>query len=265
MTALKDSLGSPISIDKMYIDSTFFSHVYPHFPDQFRSAKRICDVIEEWLGQSTKHVVSLKMPARYGYEFLFKEIAKRTNRKIHINNDEMIKYRYIPELDNIFTTLSRTSQIHACFDYNNKNGKYLTCNPDIDPAMVRVIKPTAMIWTDWTKNTDLVKKEPNEHFRVCYSNHSSYMEIRDFLEYLHPKDVELNVIPTDAVRKKQMMDELAEIMKPKSSSKCANSIPQSNWDLLSKVIQINSSTKCCPLRSATKEQLTMCPPKRKKI
>lgn len=270
MKLLKNLIGS---LDTVYIDSTFFSSMYENFPEQIRSAKTICGIIKEWLNNNPRHIISLKMPARYGYEILFIEIAALMKTKIHILDDEMKNYKYIPELDNIFTTISQKSRIHACFDYFNKNGKHLTCDPTFDPALIRVIKPTAMIWREWQESMEIVKKEPNEYVRVCYSNHSSCSEIRDFLMFLKPKNVELNVIPTEPNKRKDMLEALSEVMANCQSNNCGSvklstnvhveTIHLSKWDNLSKVskLHLNVSTKT----KETEEQLLlMCPPKRKK-
>lgn len=258
--SLKNSVGL---LRTIYIDSTFLNKSYLKFPEQIRSAKAICDIIKEWLSKSSKNVISLKMPARYGYELLFLEIGKRLKLKIHINDSEMTKYRYIPELDNIFTALPHKSQIHACFDYYNKNGKLLTCNPDLDPELIRVIKPTAMIWTEWEESLDFVKREPNENIRVCYSNHCSMTEIKDFLTFLQPTNVELNVVPADPIKKQKMVDEVDEIMRQVHTVKCGNvnKIQQCNWDNLNKLSKINFKFSKQP---EAKEQF-LCPPKRRKI
>lgn len=251
------------TIDTIYIDSTFLNKNYRNFPGQIRSAIAICKLIKEWLDKSAKHVVSLKMPARYGYELLFMEIGRRLRKPIHINEEELMKYKYIPELDGIFTTKANNSTIHACFDYQNKNSKTLTCNPELDPALIRVIKPTAMVWKEWDETSDFVRREANEFVRVCYSNHSSLSEIRDFLVYLKPKKLEFNVVPSNPSQKLAMLDAVSDILEklPSSTNCCAASSTQlSQWDDLSKVSQVNFkfSRKC----EETNELLG--PPKRKK-
>lgn len=260
MKPLKKLVGT---IDTIYIDSTFLSTDYENFPEQYLSAITICNIIKDWLSKSAKHIISLKMPARYGYELLYIEIGKRLKSKIHINEEEMEKYRYIPELDDIFTTNTKKSRIHACFDYHNKNGKKLTCNPELDPSIIRAIKPTAMIWREWEESSDFVKIEANDNVRVCYSNHSSLSEIRDFLIYLKPKNVELNVVPTDPTKKQQMLDTVSRILAEIPSTNCRHkSIHSSNWDNLSMVSQMNF--KFSKRLKETKEILTMMPPKRQK-
>ncbi|KAJ6622380.1 Protein artemis [Pseudolycoriella hygida] len=259
MKLLKNVTGS---LNTIYIDSTFLSKTYETFPGQIRSATTICDIIKEWLGKSSNHVISLKMPARYGYEFLFIEIGKRLKLKIHVNEGEMAMYRYIPELDNIFTTNSRKSQIHACFDWQNKNGKQLTCNPELDPSLIRVIKPTAMIWKEWQHSLDIVKKEEHENIRVCYSNHSSMSEIRDFLIYLQPKNVELNVVPADALKKQEMLNAVSAMLgNIESTNSDGSKSHLSEWDNLSKLSKLNFTFSKQP--KDANEQFP-CPPKRKK-
>lgn len=260
MNRLKGLVGE---INTVYIDSTFFSSEYENFPEQNRSAKKICDIIKCWLSRSSKHVISLKMPARYGYELLFIEIGKILGTKIHVNEGEFDKYRFIAELDNIFTTISRKSRIHACFDYNNKNGKYLTCNPELDPSLILVIKPTAMFWKEWEHQLEIVKKDAKDNVRVCYSNHSSKSEIRDFLLYLKPKRVALNVLPTDPYKRQEMLDGISDIMaqyRPTISTNCRRDAI--HWDNLSKLSKINF--KFSKQAKESTEQL-LCPPKRKKI
>lgn len=258
---LKNLVGS---INTVYVDSTFLNVNYLNFPDQIRSAKAICNIIKEWLSGNSKHIISLKMPARYGYELLFIEIGKRLKIKIHVNADEMTNYKYIPELDNVFTTNSQHSRIHACFDYHNKNGKYLTCDPKLDPALIRVIKPTAMVWREWSESMEFVKREANEIVRVCYSNHSSMSEIHDFLNYLQPKNVELNVVPADSIKRQEMLDALSKMMGKCESTNCQHEkIHLSKWDNLSKVSKLRFNFSRQP-PTDTKEKL-LCPPKRKKL
>lgn len=259
MKQLKSLVGC---LDTVYIDSTFFSYHYKNFPEQHRSAKKICDIIKDWLSKSSKHVISLKFPARYGYELLFIKIGEMLDVKIHINENEMENFRYIPELDNIFTTNPR-SNIHACFDYKNKNGKQLTCNRELDPALILVIKPTAMIWTEWQHTSEIVSKDSNGNVRVCYSNHSSLNEIQEFLILLKPKNVELNVLPTNLFKKQEMLEVLTETMAKYQSTNCHHeTIHLSNWDNLSKLSKVNFK-----FSKQTKEatEQVLCPPKRKKI
>lgn len=207
--------AAAVCLDTIYIDSTFFKKSYLNFPDQRESSTAICDHIGKWLQRSSEHVVALRTCARYGYEYLFKTIAERFGASIHVNASELQKYKYFPELDGCFTASATNSRIHACFSSSIKNNSpNLSCNCELDTKLILVIRPTAMLWTNWQRWQAIhSSSSDNEQFiRVCYSNHASYTEVKDLLDYLRPKHVELNVLPNSAVDRKQMMADLDEVM-----------------------------------------------------
>lgn len=210
ISALKDvSSSSAIYTDAIYIDSTFFSKSYPYFPTQFESTNKICELIDEWLAKGRDYKILLKTPARYGYEYLFLTIFKRFGQKIHVNETIFNNYQYIPELDNCFTTKGDCCNIHACYSSINKQTRnLLCCQPKYNTAMVRIIKISAMAWINLQAHDDICRKDSENFIRVCYSNHPSYNELKDFLMYLHPKKVELNVITN---RNQQLLN-IATIM-----------------------------------------------------
>lgn len=225
MTALKANRGdgSIVRLDTIYIDSTFFHKSYRHFPDQHESAAAIGDLIEAWLRRSADHVISLRTCARYGYEFLFKAIAERFGQPIHVNVSELEKYQHFPELDGCFTATAAVStthsRIHACFSPSVKNSMVqLCCDPAYETKFVRVIRPTAMAWTNWQRWQAIDDGGGDgggngQFIRACYSNHASYTEVKDLLLHLKPGRVELNVVPGTSTARKQMMDDLDEVMK----------------------------------------------------
>lgn len=210
LKSFKSSSGV-LSFDAIYFDSTFFNKEYHEFPAQTESSKRICQLIREWITRGPLYLVSLRIPARFGSEFLFIEIAKSMNIKIHVKESEFRKYCYIPEMDNCVTKDSSTTQVHACTDNFIKDYKTLNCqnNPNYK---LRVIRPSALIWRKWNNTKDIVQILPNEIYRVCYSNHVSYTEIRDMILYLKPRKIKMNVIPEKESEKIMMKNCLREIM-----------------------------------------------------
>lgn len=157
--------------------------------------------------------MSLRTCARYGYESLFKCIYDRFRLPIHVNDSELVKYQYVPELDDCFTTDGASSRIHACFSTIKRNSLQLCCDPNHDTKKILVIRPTAMIWTKWRPDQAIHAGELDEQFvRVCYSNHASYTEVRDLLLYLRPKSIELNVVPTCTADKAEMNLEIKNIL-----------------------------------------------------
>lgn len=59
---------------------------------------------------------------------------------------------------------------------------------------VMVIRPSTMWFTQGVQIKDIHVKTRYIH-RVCYSFHSSFSEVRDFVTYLKPRRVYPNVIP----------------------------------------------------------------------
>lgn len=205
-------LNEPQPIDAIYIDSTFFHRRYQEFPSQFESAAEIVRLTDEWLQKGDTYYILLKIPARYGSEFLYMECARQTGMKIHVNRAEYEKYRFIPEMDDAVTDNATGTRIHACVSSMERvQSMGLKCvEGDLS---VMVIKPSAMVWGGWNKSKKIVERVNGMMYRVCYSSHASYAEIKEFLLYLKPKQVKLNVVPEHEERKAEMLNNLVEIMK----------------------------------------------------
>lgn len=202
--------------DVAHIDSTFFSTNYKHFPTQRESAKVVNRLINEWLEAHSANQVVLQLSARYGYEYLFNYINKDLKLTIHVNDTEANTWHYVPELDGCFSSSKSKSRIHACYSADVANRscrstRTVPCNPQIDEGLVRVIKPSAMIWNDLRPEDEIWRLDGPQFYRVCYSNHSSWSEVRDFLCIVRPKEVELNVLPLGNNRS-VMLAELQSVM-----------------------------------------------------
>lgn len=211
LITFKSTTNDVLKFDKIYLDSTFFNEKYYEFPSQFESTKKICTIIKDWISRDKKNLISIRIPARYGSEYIFIEISKILKMKIHINQTEYEKYRYIPEMDDCITSNGNETQIHACTLNQKTNWKTLSCCNYENSKYIRVIKPSAMIWQGWKINDDIVTESSNEIYRVCYSSHASFTELKDMILYLKPKNVELNVIPEDEDEKFEMYKTLSTI------------------------------------------------------
>ncbi|GAB0097834.1 protein artemis [Sergentomyia squamirostris] len=215
------------NVDIVYLDSTFLRRDYAMFPSRVNSTNEIIRYIEEWIRQSPDHVVSLKTPGRYGQEYLFKEIHRRTGRSLHVDVTNLSNYAHIPDMDGVVTIDGSKCQIHACWEFCHclKGGT----------KKIRTIKPTAMIWKNY-KLSDGISQQISETFvRVCYSSHSSYEEIRDFILFLRPQRVELNVIPDAVDARAEMFRLLREIL-----SECQSGIPEGS------AVSARGETVYCP-------------------
>lgn len=203
---LKPFANDDMSLDAAYIDSTFLSVKFPYFPTQRESVDATIRLIDDWLRQSKRNVIVIRPPALYGYEYMFKEIVDRFNQKIHMTQETINDYQYVPELDDCFHRGPKSdARIHLCKSRECTDDTYrwsstsLACMPDVEAKYIRIIRPTAQRWENLHAKEEIValhESKPNINF-VCYSNHSSYYEIVDLLKYLKPKTVKLNVEPGD--------------------------------------------------------------------
>lgn len=203
-------------LDVAHIDSTFFSTNYKHFPTQRESAQVVARLCTDWLAESPSNQVALQLSARYGYEYLFQHLHHTLGLAIHVNDTEADTWRYVPEMDGCFSPSNRSGRIHACFASelarSARSSRTIPCDPSIDEALVRVIKPSAMVWTGWQPGDEICRSDGRQFFRVCYSNHSSWTEVRDLLCFLRPREVQLNVLPAAGTGRSVMWAELQSVL-----------------------------------------------------
>ncbi|XP_072310149.1 protein artemis isoform X2 [Eucyclogobius newberryi] len=185
-------------IQSVYVDSTFYDPRFYQIPSRDVCLNGILELVRNWISQSPYHVVWLNCKAAYGYEYLFTNLGEEFKTQIHINNQAMFKK--MPEILNYVTTDNRT-QIHACRHPKDEEffqGNRLPCGctaADGSPLQIISIKPSTMWFGERSKKTNVIIKTGASSFRACFSFHSSYSEIKEFLLYLKPVNIFPNVIP----------------------------------------------------------------------
>ncbi|XP_078010803.1 protein artemis isoform X2 [Phascolarctos cinereus] len=199
-------------IQSVYLDTTFCDPKYYHIPSRVECLNGILELVRSWITLSPYHVVWLNCKAAYGYEYLFTNISEEFGTQVHVNRLDMFKN--MPDILHHITT-DRHTQIHACrhpraeelFQWNrlpcgitSKNGT---------PLHVISIKPSTMWFGERTRKTNVIVRTGESSYRACFSFHSSYSEIKDFLNYIRPVNVYPNVIPVGAT-----VDKVVEILKP---------------------------------------------------
>uniref|UniRef100_A0A4W6C1C6 Protein artemis n=1 Tax=Lates calcarifer TaxID=8187 RepID=A0A4W6C1C6_LATCA len=185
-------------IQSVYLDSTFYDPRFYQIPTREVCLNGISVLIGNWISQSPYHVVWLNCKAAYGYEYLFTNLGEEFNTRIHVNHLAMFKK--MPEILSYVTT-DRRMQIHACRHPKDEEffqGNRLPCGctaPDGTPLRIISIKPSTMWFGERTKKTNVIIKTGASSFRACFSFHSSYSELKDFLSYLRPVNIYPSVIP----------------------------------------------------------------------
>ncbi|KFP88563.1 Protein artemis, partial [Acanthisitta chloris] len=89
------------------------------------------------------------------------------------------------------------------------------------PLHVISIKPSTMWFGERMKTTSVIVRTGESTYRACFSFHSSYSEIKDFLSYVRPVNVYPNVLPVGGTE-----DKVMEILKPLCRSYSRNVAPR---------------------------------------
>uniref|UniRef100_A0A3P9IWY6 Protein artemis n=1 Tax=Oryzias latipes TaxID=8090 RepID=A0A3P9IWY6_ORYLA len=185
-------------IQSVYVDSTFYDPRFYQIPSREVCLKGISELVGNWISQSPYHVVWLNCKAAYGYEYLFTNLGEEFGTQIHVNSLAMFKK--MPEILSYVTT-DRSARIHACRHPKDEEffqGNRLPCGcsaADGTPLRIISIKPSTMWFGERTKRTNVIIKTGSSSYRACFSFHSSYSELKDFLAYLKPVNIYPNVVP----------------------------------------------------------------------
>ncbi|GFR71949.1 protein artemis [Elysia marginata] len=215
-------------IDHLYIDTTFCVPAALHIPSRVECAEATLSLVAAWLEQSPRHQVAFFCPARYGYEFLLREIATRLGLKIHVSASKFSLYEQIPDLSGLFTSDPKEARVHACCPKLRANASIFppclsraVTKTQIDKQKIKTyemlnIRPCAMWFTTKTGRAALNRITPSSPRglqRVCYSMHSSYSEIQDLVSYLQPHHVWPNVIPASDDGPQQRLPKMSSLFR----------------------------------------------------
>lgn len=195
MKQLLNGDGNVKNIDTLYLDTTFFSSSYDYFPPRKISAEVVCNLISEWLSFDIENYVHIKTPAIHGSEFLFSEIFKTLNLKVHVSLDHFELYRNVPEIECAITASSGKTQVHACL----KKCSFL--EEKIKKGTVRSIKPSALWYRHGGKRERIYSMISTNYFKVAYSSHSSMSELTDIIDFLQPQKIVPCVIPPNCTER----------------------------------------------------------------
>ncbi|XP_033745811.1 protein artemis-like [Pecten maximus] len=188
-------------IQSLYVDTTFCHPDCFHIPSRQDCVEAVSGLVKEWIAKGQGHVVHFTPRSHYGHEHLLKEISSRTSRKVHVSKAKVKIYEQISDLRNIFTADPEETPIHACLGERFARGDHdsLPCGfqpPKHSKLNKMVILPSTMYFTKKMRlNLTHIVERTRGIYRVCYSFHSSYNEVRNLVTYLKPGNVRPNVKP----------------------------------------------------------------------
>lgn len=110
------------------------------------------------------------------------------------------------------------SKLESCVTRDRKSSRlfleptflHVPAEPETLPHRLD-LRLSAWFWTNWKKGAPFVLETSHNNFRICYATHNSYNEIKDFLLYMRPKKVYLNVVPEALSEREEMFNQLALI------------------------------------------------------
>lgn len=191
-------------IDTIYLDTTFFSKSYREFPKRRDSLREVCRIIENHITHDRNFSVTISTGAKYGYEYVFKEIYNTFKMPVHVNEEVYNFYKLLPELDSSVTIDGSKTQIHC-----NCGGFGKMCDFSVDSKILE-LKLTAWIWNSKLLEKSISHYDSNRRiFCVCYSTHASLEEGMELIRFLKPKDVQICV----ESKKTEVNEEMNEIIK----------------------------------------------------
>ncbi|XP_064872250.1 protein artemis isoform X3 [Oncorhynchus nerka] len=185
-------------IKSVYLDSTFYDPRFYEIPSRETCLHAIRGLVQDWVSRSVYHTVWLNCKAAYGYEYLFTNLGDEFHTQIHVKSLDMFKK--MPEILSHVTT-DRATPIHACRHPKEEEfvpASRLPCGSsasDGTPLNIISIKPSTMWFGERTQRTKVIVRTGASSYRACFSFHSSYSEIKDFLSYLQPINIYPSVIP----------------------------------------------------------------------
>ncbi|XP_017794378.1 PREDICTED: protein artemis-like [Habropoda laboriosa] len=231
----EDSKLIPRTFTKIYLDTTFLSNDFPSFPTRQESMVKICEITKEWLGRDPRNVVILECSATYGSEFLFVELSKMMNVKIHVKHNVYESYCCITQLSCYVTNDPYSTPIHACKRKISSSG--LHCRSDVSNANIMTIIPSVMKWKK--RDTSVVgewDKIKERTFNVCYSTHSSFNELKAFIQYFNTLDIYPCVVKTEEEKEVyRLLDSIKKISDEQVAVKETYELKLPNRKVLNKI------------------------------
>ncbi|XP_039250071.2 protein artemis-like isoform X1 [Styela clava] len=215
MKCLHTSNGTKKHIKSMYADTTFCIPDAIFIPSREDCLKRLELVVAEWLTKDDLHAVRLNISAKYGYEYLFHALHNKFKTKIYCKRKDL--YQCLPETHKILTDNPEYAKIFACFKKEriNKPQQWNMKEADEEDLERKTHKKfltltlSTLYFTYSAKPHEVFHQVGKNHFRFCFSFHSSNSEVCDFVKYVNPDNIYANVIPRGGMTLKEVEDELS--------------------------------------------------------
>ncbi|XP_067946167.1 protein artemis-like [Watersipora subatra] len=208
LSSLHDTYGNPKNLLSIHCDTTFFTPKAHHLASRSECEEAIVKEVKEHISQGPQHHVLLRVKAKLGYENVYRVIYDHLGVKTHIQKKDGHLYSQLPDILETITT-DPSSQVHACCQYittendaSASSHSVSKCETLQSPGVQTKVIHLSTIWFVESETVQTTFRVDANTVRCCYSFHSSYTEIADFIQYLRPKRVYPNVIPIQQSKEK---------------------------------------------------------------
>lgn len=215
MKCLHSMAGTRKCITSMYVDTTFCIPDAVFIPSREDCLKRLELVVTEWLKKDKSHAVRMNISAKYGYEYIFHALHKKFKTKIYCRRKNL--YQCLPDTYKILTDNPENAQIYACFkkekinapnQWNIRNADDENLEEKTRKKFLRLTLST-LYFTYAAQPHEVCQQIGKNHYRFCFSFHSSYSEVCDFVKYITPGNVYANVLPRRGMALEEVEEKLA--------------------------------------------------------
>ncbi|CAF0996744.1 unnamed protein product [Adineta steineri] len=207
---LKHPLLQPNQIDTIYLDTTYCDSHY-RFPPQDEVIESAVELVSDVLKENSKTLVAVGAYL-VGKERVFHAIAKALDCKIFV---EARKFRVLNQLENDDLSKRLTKNPHETNIHVVGMGSVTQpmLQTHIDKYSLKYSKIIGIKPTGWTtprstggsKHYSIETKSSNiTVYGFPYSEHSSFNELKFFIEYLKPK----RIIPTVNIGRANIRDKM---------------------------------------------------------
>ena len=189
--------GAPLSLDELYLDTTYCSLAFPAFPSRKNAEEKIWEVCQRWVRRNgmfkesnPQHVVLLELSSITGHETILQTIHHKslTKWKVHVREESLTSSAWTT------TEHSKAPWLHACSDGGSEERRSsLPCQPG--HFQVCIVRPSAASFTrtrmakleEAGQDPGVLVSECGSYYKVCYSNHPSLVETERFIRHFSPR------------------------------------------------------------------------------
>jgi hypothetical protein len=223
-------------IDHLFLDTTYLDPRY-NFPSQEsvvdliafivkemrlgHSIQSICDpnqkTLETWNNREPKRVLVVVGTYLIGKEKVFTRLAKALETKFFAENRKRRIYKCLndPELDSLMTNDPKKAQVHVVpMNHLNLERLSVLLNKQQEQIEILAIRPTGWAHSTGKETINASLLSPKYLSKnitlveIPYSEHSSYNELRDFVQTISA----IKIVPTVNVGQKAKREFMERIL-----------------------------------------------------